>query len=136
MLNYIATRKDPYSLGLFDDFFFPRKENSLLKVDVKETKDSYKMKVNVPEIKKENVNLSLEDGYLTISVKQDEEKDNEEEGYIYHERYFGSASRTFYLGKGYSNEDIKAEMKDGVLHLEFPKEKEIEKKEDKYITIK
>ena len=136
------------SFDLFDDFiedeFFPRnsffskRERNLMKTDIKEKKDKYILDIDLPGFKKENINVSLDDGYLNIEAKVDNEKDTgNDEKYVRKERYFGECSRSFYVGDQVKEENIKAEFKDGILKIELPK-KEIENKskETKQIPIK
>ena len=85
-----------------------------------------------------DVKAELKDGYLTVSAvsnKQTDEK-NSEGKYLRRERYSGSCSRSFYVGEGVKQEDIKAKFEDGTLKLEIPKEEAkpaVEQK--KYISI-
>lgn len=130
------------NFDLFDDFFnddfFSRKEAALMKTDIKETKDKYIVDVDLPGFKKENIGLSLNDGYLSIEAKLDkEEKENKDENFIRRERFHGECSRSFYVGKEIKDEDINAEFKNGILKVEIPKKSEEEKaKEVKQIDIK
>ena len=128
--------------NLFDDFFndFPfyddrdmkraqkklygRKANHLMKTDIKEMKDGYQLEVDLPGFKKDEIKVSLENGYLTITAEKGLEKDQkEEEGkkYICRERYSGSCQRTFYVGDEIEQDDIKASFKHGILRLDIPK---------------
>ena len=142
----LVPRKNDFDL--FDDFiedeFFPRnsffskRERNLMKTDIKEKKDKYILDIDLPGFKKENINVSLDDGYLNIEAKVDNEKDTgNDEKYVRKERYFGECSRSFYVGDQVKEENIKAEFKDGILKIELPK-KEIENKskETKQIPIK
>ena len=130
------------NFDLFDDFFnddfFSRKEASLMKTDIKETKDKYIVDVDLPGFKKENIGLSLDDGYLSIEAKLDkEDKEDKDENFIRRERFHGECSRSFYVGKEIKDEDINAEFKNGILKVEIPKKSEAEKaKEVKQIDIK
>ena len=126
---------------LFDDFFeddfFPRKERNLMKTDIKEKKDKYLLDIDLPGFEKENINISLENGYLNIEAKVDDEKENDDdEKIVRKERFYGECSRSFYVGDQIKEEDIKAEFKNGILKIEVPK-KEIEdkSKEVKQIPI-
>ena len=128
------------NFDLFDDFFrddfFNRKENNLMKTDIKESKDKYIIEMDLPGYDKENINLSLKDGYLSISAKvEKEENENEEEKFIRKERFFGECSRSFYVGDRVTEEDIHAEFKNGILKINVPKKDEREE-ETKYIEIK
>ena len=130
--------------NLFDDFFdypFVKNEaesNGLMKTDVKDTEHGYEITMNLPGVKKEDVKAALKDGYLTISATSDSKKEekNDKGQYIRRERYTGSCSRSFYVGDGVKQEDIKAKFEDGTLKLFVPKEAAkpaVEQK--KYISI-
>ena len=128
------------NFDLFDDFFkddfFDKKQNNLMKTDIKEGKDKYTILIDLPGYSKENINLSLKDGYLQISAKVEKENNNsEEERFVRRERFFGECSRSFYIGDNLDEEDIKAEFINGILKIEVPK-KEEKKEETKYIEIK
>ena len=131
--------------NLLDDFFgFPfdgdynQNAACLMTTDVKDTDHGYEVTMNMPGVKKEDVKAELKDGYLTVSAvsnKQTDEK-NSEGKYLRRERYSGSCSRSFYVGEGVKQEDIKAKFEDGTLKLEIPKEEAkpaVEQK--KYISI-
>ena len=131
-----------FSTNLFDDFFgFPfyydnRAEDkaekklyghhaaNLMKTDIKELDNGYELEIDLPGFKKDEIKAELKDGYLTVSAvsnKQTDEK-NSEGKYLRRERYSGSCSRSFYVGEGVKQEDIKAKFEDGTLKLEIPKE--------------
>ncbi len=128
------------SFDLFDDFFedgfFPRKERNLMKTDIRELKDKYIVDVDLPGFEKENINLSIENGYLNIHAKVDKKEINkEEEKYVHRERFVGECSRSFYVGDEVKENDIHAEFKNGILKVEIPK-KEEQKKLDSPKQIK
>ena len=133
----------------FDDFFdrplprrmpphmgMPPMTAQVMKTDVKETDTGYELTLDLPGIKKENVKAELNDGYLTISAESEENHEQKDENgkYLRRERYTGSYSRSFFVGKNITEEDIKAKFTDGVLRLDIPK-KEPSAPEKKYITI-
>ena len=91
------------------------------------SEDAYTVEMNLPGVKKENVKIELKDGYLIVnaSTKSETTEEDKKTKYIRKERYSGSGSRTFYVGKDLTQEDIKAKFEDGVLKLTVPK---IEKK--------
>ena len=122
----------------FDDGFFSKKEKSLMKTDIRETNDKYIIDIDLPGFSKENINLSLNKGYLEISAKVNEENNsNEEEKYVRRERFYGECSRSFYVGEEVTEEDINAEFKNGILKIEIPKyDKSKQKEETKQIEIK
>ena len=124
--------------NLFDDFMndfrlpaFPdvdkelygKHAKNLMKTDVRETKDSYEVDVDLPGFKKDEINAQLDNGYLTISAAKGLDKDEKDKKgkYIRKERYAGAMSRSFYVGKEVEKEDIKAEFKHGILTLFVPK---------------
>ena len=110
-----------------------------MKTDVKENDDSYDIIMDLPGFKKEEVKISLEDGYLSITANKGlEENDTDKKSgrFIRQERYYGSMSRCFYVGKEVEHKDIKAGLENGVLTISVPKvemKKEIPQK--KYIEI-
>jgi len=134
--------------NLLDDFFdvpvfsrrggFGNATNNIMHTDVRETDDSYEISMNLPGVKKEDVQAELKDGYLTVQATTNTSNDAKDEDgrYIRRERYTGSCSRSFYVGEQVTQEDIKAKFEDGVLKIAVPK-KEIEPKveEKKYIAI-
>ncbi len=90
-------------------------------VDVSETEGEYQIKAELPEVKKEDVKVTVEDGVLTIQGERKHEK--EEKGKKYHrvERSYGSFVRSFTLPDLVDEEKVKAEFKDGVLNVQLPK---------------
>ena len=102
-------------------------------VDISETEQEYQIKAEIPDVKKEDVKVTVEDGVLTIQGERKHEK--EEKGKKYHriERSYGSFVRTFSLPDVIEEEKVKAEFKDGVLNLHLPKS---EKAKPKAIEVK
>jgi len=131
------------SFDLFDNFFgdddfFTKKEHHLMKTDIKEKKDKYIIVMDLPGYDKENINLELNNGYLEVTAKVEENNDEgDEEKFVRRERFYGECSRSFYVGDDIKEEDINAEFKNGTLKVEVPK-KEIETTEPvtKKIAIK
>lgn len=110
----------------------------LMKTDIKDHEDSYEMLIDLPGFKKEEVTAELQDGYLTISASRglDKEEQEKESGrYIRRERYAGACQRSFYIGTGVSQEDIRAEFKHGILKLIVPKKKPAVEEKNHYIAI-
>ncbi len=106
---------------VFDSFFNPLVNSSSFSrmlTDVKETDSSYELKVDMPGYEKEDINLSLNDGYLTITAKREDSE--EDKGYLKRERSY-SCSRSFYVGKNVTEEDVKAKYKNGTLHVDVLK---------------
>lgn len=112
-----------------DDFWFPtttRRPASYMKTDVREKDGNYELTVELPGFKKEDLNISLENGYLKIQASNEqskEEKDNEGR-LIRQERYSGSMARSFYVGEQVSEKDIHAKFEDGVLKLTVPNQEQ------------
>ncbi len=116
---------------------YGRRGKNMMKTDVKEKKDSYILEMDLPGFTKDEVKVSLEDGYLTISAAKGLDQDEQEKKsgrYIRRERYAGACERTFYVGDTVSQEDIKGEFKHGILKLTIPK-KATAVPERKFISI-
>ncbi len=130
------------NFDLFDDIFdepmFGRNDNKIMKTDIKETENGYEIIVDLPGYNKNNLHISIEEGYLTVNAKQEKEhneKDNHGK-FVRRERFFGECSRSFYVGEEIKEEDIKASYKDGVLTIDVPKVDQSKKiPEKKYIQI-
>ena len=121
----------------FDDNFFNKKEKNLMKTDIKEKKDKYVIEMDLPGFEKENIKLELNNGYLTISGKQENKIDEEEEKFVHKERFYGECTRSFFVGDNIKEEDIDAEFKNGILKIDIPKkEEQKELSETKQIEIK
>ena len=129
------------NFDLFDDFFddeffpkhefLPKKERNLMKTDIKETKDGYKLDIDLPGFEKENINLSLDNGYLNVHAKVEKEDKDESKTYVRRERFTGEVSRSFYVGEDIKEDEVKASFKNGILTLEVPKLSLEDKKQDK-----
>lgn len=108
----------------------------LMKTDVRETDKTFEMSVDLPGIKKEDINLTLENGYLTIEAGKKMEKDTDKKGkLIRKERYTGSMERSFFVGEDITDEDITAKFDNGVLRLSIPKKEHKEEPEHTMIRI-
>ena len=121
-----------------DHKLYGRHAGKVMKTDLKEHEDGYELLVDLPGFKKDQIELQLQNGYLTIcATKGVEEEDKDKKGRLVHqERYTGSMTRSFYIGENVSEEDVKASFEDGVLRLDFPKEKPMSLPEKKTIQIK
>ena len=123
--------------NLFDDFWgFPSHElanidkrlygknaDRLMKTDVQETENDYELEIDLPGFKKDQINVKLEEGYMTISASKghDVEKKDKHGKIIRQERFSGAMQRSFYVGDAVKTEDVKAKFEDGVLKLTIPK---------------
>jgi HSP20 family molecular chaperone IbpA len=136
----LVPRKNDFSLldDFFEDDFFPKREKNLMKTDIIEKKDKYVVDIDLPGFTKDNINLSLENGYLNIHAKvSKEENHDKDEKYVHRERFYGECSRSFYVGDQIEEKDIDAEFKNGILKIMIPKKEEDKKlAEKKQIMIK
>ena len=115
----------------FDDSFFKGDEN--IKSDIYEKDGRLVVEMEVPGYTKDDINISIDKGTLSITFEKEEE-DEENKKYLHRERKsYSKVSRSFYLGD-IDEEDIDASFKNGVLVVSAPKKKEIETK--KTISIK
>ena len=143
--------------NLFDDFFddvpffdnraenqiekklYGRHAHNVMKTDIKETDDNYELIVDLPGFKKDEIKVSLDNGYLSIAAAKGLDQDEQEKDtgkYIRRERYAGSCERSFYIGEDMTEEDIKGEFKHGILKLFVPKkEAKAAVPERKFIAI-
>ncbi len=102
-------------------------------VDITEDEKEFLIKAELPEVKKEEVKVSVQDGVLTISGERKYEK--EEKGKKYHrvERAYGSFARSFALPDDADAEKVAGEFKDGILKVHVPKS---EKAKPKKVEVK
>ncbi len=109
----------------------------LMKTDVHEHEDAYEVDIDLPGFKKDEINLTLEDGYLIVEAAKGLDKDTKDKKgkVIRQERYAGTMQRSFYVGENLTEEDIKAKMEDGVLKLTLPKKEQAQVPEKKRIMI-
>ena len=124
--------------NLFDDFFdddfmrsmwnrrnplYGKHAKNLMKTDVRETDTTYEVDIDLPGFKKDEIDVDLKDGYLTISAAKGLDKDEKDKKgkYIRQERYAGALSRSFYVGD-IESKDVSAKYEDGILKIFLPKE--------------
>lgn len=93
-------------------------------VDVKETQDEIQFHVELPGLKKEDVEITIENQVLTIAGERKFEKETKDENYHRLERSYGTFSRSFTLPTGVRSEQIVAKFENGVLTLNLPKQEE------------
>ena len=106
-------------------FHAPRPQAAMFRTDIRDMGESYLLEADFPGMSKEDISISLDGGYLTISAshKQEEEEKKENGGYIRRERFTSFASRSFDM-TGIDQDGITASFENGVLSLTLPKEKE------------
>lgn len=121
------------------DFPFRRYASSnVMKTDVKDAGDHYELDIDMPGFNKKDIKAELKDGYMTISATTDKNTDEKDKDgkYIRRERYYGSCSRSFYVGENVEESDIKARFENGILKLSVPKSEDMKAMENnKYIAI-
>ena len=137
---------DLFDDDLFDDKEFKNVEKKLyghraknvMNTDVKETEDGYELEMDLPGFKKEEVSVELNDGYITIRAAKgldEDEKEKKTGKYIRRERYSGACERSFYVGEGVTQQDIKASFKHGILKLDIPKKEAKKIEQNNFISI-
>ncbi|MDB2414213.1 Hsp20/alpha crystallin family protein [Rickettsiales bacterium] len=121
---------------VFDDFFngfqneLPTSSlwagNNLLTlpVDVIENDKSFKIEAELPGLKQEDVDVTINDNYLTIKAEKKASKEDKEDNYVRRERFYGSYQRTISLPETANADKAKASFKKGVLWVEIPKKEE------------
>ena len=118
--------------NLFNNFF----NNSLTfsddsysmspRMDISESKDKFEVSAELPGIKEKDIDIKIENGYLTISAKNESTQKQEDKNYICIERSYSSFQRSMNLPNNITADNISASFKDGILHLDIPKTDAIE----------
>ena len=133
----------------FDDFPMPREFRNIdrrlygknaareMKTDVHEHEDHFEVDIDLPGFKKDEITLSLDNGYLTVSAAKGLDKDEttHKGKLIRQERYAGTLQRSFYVGDALTENDITARFENGVLSLNVPKQEARKMPEKKVIMI-
>ena len=125
--------------NLFDDFFTTDSQgtSSVMKTDIVKKDGNYELSIEMPGVKKEDIQMELKDGYLNVTASHNTDKeDKDKEGRIIRqERVSGSYSRSFYVGEDIHTEDVKASFNNGELIVTVPKEAPKKIEENKFIPI-
>ncbi len=110
---------------------------NVMKTDVREHDGGYEVDIDLPGFKKDEISLSLENGYLSINAAKGLDKDEKDKKgkLIRQERYAGSMTRSFYVGEAITEQEIKAKFENGVLQLSIPKKEAPKVPEKKLIAI-
>ena len=103
------------------NFLYGKHAKHLLRTDVRETEDAIEADIDLPGIKKDEIQVHLENGYLTVSAEKHADKQAGKGKYLRQERYSGTVSRTFYVGDALKPDDVKAKYEDGVLVVSLSK---------------
>ena len=115
---------------LFEDFFLPGEGGGggllsfVPSVDLSETKDQIKVKVDLPGISEKDIEVTMENNVLTIKGKRESEKETKDESYYSRERVCGTFLRQITLPKKVNPESVKAKFKNGVLDIAMDKAQE------------
>lgn len=140
MTSLSLNRRNTLLPSVFDDFFKPWKEwagnfsdgrvfsaLTVPAVNVTEDKDSYRLSLAAPGMKKEDFKINLEGNMLTISAETEGEKEEKNGKYSRQEYNYSSFSRSFQLPEMISKDKIEAHYEEGVLKLKLPKNEEAKK---------
>ncbi len=100
----------------------------LPRAEIREKEDSYQISVEVPGVKEHDIEVSCAGNRLTISGKTEEETRDEGDRFIAYERSYGRFSRSFTLPEGADIDNVKAALRDGLLHVTVPKKPGVQAK--------
>ncbi len=114
---------DELSKGFFvRPFAAPGEPELKMKIEVKEGDKAYTVRAEIPGVKKEDIQIDVTGGQVSISAEVKKEKEEKQgERVLHSERYYGMLSRSFTLPADVDSQAAKAEYKDGVLELTLPK---------------
>ena len=131
-IDRLSTLRD--EMNRLFDFSWPSRDSGLFTgwspaLDVIDDKDNFVVKVELPGMKKEDINLSLHDGVLTISGERKFERENKEGETFRSERYFGEFQRSVTLPAAIDASKVTASYKEGVLSIELAKAEEAKPKQ-------
>jgi len=126
-------RWDPFGRDPFEDMFGllktipkPSFNYGSMSVDVFEKDGFLNMVMDLPGLQPEDIDINLENGYLTVLASREDVKEENEKNYYHREIRRGNFSRTFAVGEHITAEDIKAEYNNGVLRLTIPEKEKPE----------
>lgn len=89
---------------------------------MKEIDNGYVAQLNLPGLKKEDIDISIDNGVLSVKANQKEETSHsDDQGWHIRERYCGHIARSWAVPRGLTHDDIKASLNDGVLSLKYPR---------------
>lgn len=132
MFNIITNRRKSgnnfdltnFFQDIFPDSVFPNINNRMMKLDIKENQNNYEIEVELPGVNKENIDVSVADDILTISVNKTEEAIMEGTKYLKKERKYGMFKRSFSI-PNIDTENISAQYNNGVLKITLYKKEEL-----------
>ena len=121
MRNYMITRNGNANdiFNAFEGLFGGEYREETMKANITESENGYDFALAMPGFNKEEISVTLDGGYLTVSGKKEQ---TEEKGKYLRREIAQSVSRSFYVGEGVKGENVKAKYENGVLNLFVPKE--------------
>jgi HSP20 family protein len=124
----IVVRQDPFDVAFrdfFKSFFRPARWEAEpgfdVRVDLKETDKAYKVRAELPGVKKEDIDISIDGNMVTLRAEVKREKEEKDERMVRSERYYGAMSRSFSLDHDVEEKGAEAKYSDGILELTLPK---------------
>ena len=117
----LVPRKLFYDDDFWDDLMPAMKIGDNMKCDIYEKGGKCFIEMDVPGFDKKDINIDIDNKYLTVTASKENKTDEKDKNYIRKERSYGKYSRSFYIGDVQDNE-INAEFKDGILTISVPKE--------------
>ncbi len=134
---YEPMRRNGMFSDMFDDMFTAPTSYGVMSTDIHKKDGDYILDIELPGYKKEDIKIALEKGTLSISAhKAETQEEKDAKGnLIRQERYTGETSRSFYVGDGIKDSDVKASYKDGILTISVPSEEKKQVEEKKFIGI-
>lgn len=134
---YEPMRRNGMFSDMFDDMFTAPISYGVMSTDIHKKDGDYILDIELPGYKKEDIKIALEKGTLSISAHKSETQEEKDAkgNLIRQERYTGETSRSFYVGDGIKDSDVKASYKDGILTISVPSEEKKQVEEKKFIGI-
>lgn len=124
----VVVRQDPFELTVpefFKSFLRPMRWEMEagfdIRVDLKESDKAYKVRAEIPGVKKEDIDISIDGNLVTLRAEVKREKEEKDERTLRSERYYGAVSRSFTLGTDVDEKGATAKYSDGVLEMTLPK---------------
>ena len=136
-MGYEPMRRNGMFSDMFDDMFTAPTSYGVMSTDIHKKDGDYILDIELPGYKKEDIKIALEKGTLSISAHKSETQEEKDAkgNLIRQERYSGETSRSFYVGDGIKDSDVKASYKDGILTISVPSEEKKQVEEKKFIGI-
>jgi HSP20 family protein len=125
---------EPRALRMSDSGEFS--DLSSIKIDVSRSDTEYKISAKLPGFKKDEIDVKVDEDALVLSAEKKSEVKEEKDGYSHYESHYGAFRRNFPIPEEVESEKIKAKMKDGVLTLTLPRNKEKVKETEHRVAIK